>query len=238
MDRCIASSSTILIMCFLLFLFTFASARYPFDSIGIDIDHTNHDSFSTSDEKNVPTDVNTNIVLPSKKHEPKPATLIQWETQTTDSKSPKPKAETVESSEASNTNPFIVFSFHSMDPRISARPLPLSFRLCHHCHHNHYYKPWKPRLRCREDAVTVNNVEDKDYDHMPRGGVRQIPSGWMRFRHVEPVFLSREHSMAMERSELLGRLYNRRHHHRQNDEPKNMGTSGLMKRIRKFLKNF
>ena len=251
MDRGTASSTILVFLCFLFFLFTFSSARSPFYTTMIDIDHANHDSFSLH-EKNPPHDDANSILLSSEKPEFEPATLIQLEpeTETTNSKTPEPKAKPIESKEvpkesskASNRDAhFTAFSFRPIDPRIPRRPLPLSFRVGHRCHHNHHYKPWKPRHPRREitrrNDVTLNNVElDKKFDKVVRDWVRrQVPAEWMRPRHIEPMF-SREPNMALDRRELWKRIYLRRHHHDHRHKAENKDT-GLMKRIRKFLNHF
>ncbi|OIW11111.1 hypothetical protein TanjilG_22918 [Lupinus angustifolius] len=235
----IVSSSTIIRTClFLFFLFTFTSARYTFVSTEVDIDQNNLDSYSVS-ENNVPAKINTNILLPKQNNEFKSSTLF------TNSKSSKPKAESIDSIQLpKETHPFRGFNFRSIEPRILRCPLPLYFRHRHHCRHNHRYKPLKPRFPRREDVTVENVEEDKDFDAMARGGVRsEIPAEWTRFPEIEPMFLSRDRNMAMERSEMMRRLYNRRHHcrhhrhHHGNDsvEQENKGNR-LMKRIRKFLK--
>ncbi|KAK7253081.1 hypothetical protein RIF29_37498 [Crotalaria pallida] len=248
MDRNIASSSsatiliiTCLCLLFLLFITSAAFARYLFDST-TDDDHTNcDDSFSVSSDNNnnVPADatdyVNTNLFLPSEKSDyVNPSTLIQWQTSL-----PKPgTVESIEVAKVDEIDPFTLFNFHrSNDPRI--RSLPLHFRH-HRCRHNHRFKP---RFSRSKDG-TLNNKEDKEFHPAARGdGVSSEiirADEWRRFRQIEPMLFSRERSMAVQRSELLRRLYNRRrhhhhHHHHHRNEPSSIG---LMKRIRKFLNNF
>lgn len=206
---------------FLLFFFTFSFARTPFDSNEINVDDIlidHHSSIPLSQNNiinnNNPIDDNS-ILLP-----------------TTDSKMETPMS----TRETNQPLPFTVFRYEPS--RIPRHPSRLSFRPIHRCHHNHHYRPWNDPNFLRRGG---NDIKDKEFDQVARGGARRIPAEWMSFDHNinEPMF-SRERSnkMAMEKNELLRRLYHRYHKRRRVSTEPEINDTGLVKRIRKFLNRF
>lgn len=233
------------------FLFAFTHAHTPLDLPENDVAAT--DLTTTFPE----SDTKTTILLPSEKPESEPATVVEWEADSTaDPKSFEYNVNTADAKvDLSESNPETIAAAGLTQPLrvVSFRPVnrqfhhmhvkgAFPFRFPHRC--RHHFKHPGPRFNGREVSYGNDMIlsgEELSVDPMFRGG-RQIPARWVRFHHNGKPRFPLRHQEWNEEEDVMKPHHHHRHHHHMEEgegrEHEEREEGGFMKSFRKFLNHF